>query len=66
MGWQEFMIIAVLVLLIAQSGYLMWKIISRRNASYWWFLLMLFGWLLGPILGYFFIPKPKAAPPMLC
>lgn len=46
MGWQEFMIIAIL----AVPFYLMWKIISGRGASYWWFLLILLGWVLGPLL----------------
>lgn len=61
MGWQEFMILAILIAIMAGAYYLMWNIISSRDASYWWFLLMLFGWVLGPLLGYLFIPKPKGA-----
>lgn len=53
LGWQELLIIIVLVV----PYYFMWRMIRNRGASYWWMLLMLFGWLLGLIIGYFVIPR---------
>jgi len=56
MGWQEFILIA-LIAFLAVPYYFLWKMIRDRGASYWWLLLAFTGWLFALIIGYFAIPR---------
>ncbi|MSQ41523.1 MAG: hypothetical protein EXR65_00565 [Dehalococcoidia bacterium] len=60
LGWQELLILPMVLAVLTVPYYFLWRMIRDRGASYWWMLLMLFGLLLGEIIGliigYFVIP----------